>query len=271
LELAFARNPHRHPNNHRKAREYIRTALENSGREVETIDFEAVLPDKSEVRGQNILSQTAGTPKFLVVAHYDTVDLSPGADDNTSAVALALVLAAHCPHIAVLFPDLEEQDLLGSRHFVSSQRFVETPTLVLESVGYWSQEPDSQSVPGILPLVFPQQFEWLKQRQFRGDFWVILHLESQRESAQSLAASLESDSVLFGIPAQSLQSEEGRHLSDFGRSDHLAFWEKGRPCLMVTDSANFRNPNYHRPSDTLETLDLPQLERLCENLIHFLQ
>jgi hypothetical protein len=25
---------------------------------------------------------------------------------------------------------------------------------------------------------------------------------------------------------------------------------------MLTDTANFRNPHYHRPTDTLETLDL---------------
>jgi hypothetical protein len=39
------------------------------------------------------------------------------------------------------------------------------------------------------------------------------------------------------------------------RSDHVPFWAQGIGALMVTDTANFRNPNYHRASDTVETID----------------
>ena len=38
-------------------------------------------------------------------------------------------------------------------------------------------------------------------------------------------------------------------------SDHASFWDAGLPALMVTDTAFFRNPNYHLPSDTIDTLD----------------
>jgi hypothetical protein len=33
------------------------------------------------------------------------------------------------------------------------------------------------------------------------------------------------------------------------------YWQAGRKGVMITDTANFRNPNYHRPSDTPDTLD----------------
>lgn len=39
------------------------------------------------------------------------------------------------------------------------------------------------------------------------------------------------------------------------RSDHSPFWLAGLPALMWTDTAEFRNPHYHQPSDTPQTLD----------------
>lgn len=47
---------------------------------------------------------------------------------------------------------------------------------------------------------------------------------------------------------------------NFVRSDHAAFWEAGIPAIQVTDTANLRNPNYHRPSDTPDTLDYDRLK-----------
>src|SRR5262249_28612032 len=43
---------------------------------------------------------------------------------------------------------------------------------------------------------------------------------------------------------------------DLLRSDHAPFWLYGMPAVVVGDTAELRNPNYHRPTDTLETLDL---------------
>ncbi len=49
---------------------------------------------------------------------------------------------------------------------------------------------------------------------------------------------------------------------NFSRSDHVRFWQAGLPAIQVTNTANFRNPNYHRPSDTTETLDYETLARI---------
>jgi hypothetical protein len=35
---------------------------------------------------------------------------------------------------------------------------------------------------------------------------------------------------------------------------------------MATDTAFLRNPHYHRPSDTLATLDMSFLAAVCEGL-----
>ena len=49
-------------------------------------------------------------------------------------------------------------------------------------------------------------------------------------------------------------------LTDFMRSDHISFWEKGIPSIMVTDTANLReNTPYHTPEDTMDKLDIPYM------------
>lgn len=49
---------------------------------------------------------------------------------------------------------------------------------------------------------------------------------------------------------------KGEVIRDVRRSDHVPFWEAGIPAVMVTDTADFRNPHYHKATDTLDTLDL---------------
>ena len=49
-------------------------------------------------------------------------------------------------------------------------------------------------------------------------------------------------------------------------SDHASFWDAGLPALMVTDTAFFRNPNYHLPSDTIDTLDFTFMAELVKSL-----
>ncbi|MEM8779243.1 MAG: hypothetical protein AAGF26_10295 [Cyanobacteria bacterium P01_G01_bin.49] len=40
---------------------------------------------------------------------------------------------------------------------------------------------------------------------------------------------------------------------------------------MVTDTANLRNPNYHQPSNTLDTIDLDFLTGVCEKLLQAIE
>lgn len=260
--LSEPRNPTLHIPAHRRARDYLCSVLSERGRSYQLQTFES----GSGVEGVNIFSGSAQAP-ILLVAHYDTVDHSPGADDNGSAVAVALEVAARCPHVAVLLPDLEEQDLLGSRHFVKAgDHWRGACALVLESVGYWSSTPDSQDYPVPLQALFPEQFKELQEQEFRGNFWALLHQTAQTEQANQLRRSLGARCLDFCLPDNALKLQAGTLLSDFGRSDHLAFWEAGLPCLMLTDTANFRNPNYHQPSDTIDTLNFEEMARLVEDI-----
>ena len=44
-----------------------------------------------------------------------------------------------------------------------------------------------------------------------------------------------------------------------GLSDHWCYWHFDYSAVMATDTALFRNPHYHRPSDTPNTLDYTRL------------
>ncbi|MCA9776263.1 MAG: M28 family peptidase [Candidatus Eremiobacteraeota bacterium] len=267
--LCHPRNPIRHAQEWEATQNYLVDQLNEMDRDVLFQDFSTDLagPDDEPVIGRNVLGEATEEASLIIVAHYDTVDDSPGADDNLSAVSVALEVARRCPNVHVLFPDLEEFGLQGSRHFVSSGKWSKLPALVLESVGYWTDSPNSQSFPEVFPVAFPRHFEWLKERSFRGDFWALLHLPVDRALADTLGEELADSALSLVVPEALLQQEEGQALRDFGRSDHLAFWERGRSCLMLTDSANFRNPNYHLPSDTADTLNLDEMERLTERLV----
>src|SRR5260221_748127 len=108
---------------------------------------------------------------ILVGAHYDSVPLCPGADDNGSAVAAMLGCAAACslwrPALPVVFVafNCEEDGLIGSRDFVSSYlpgaRFRIRGAHILEMVGYANSSPGSQRVPAGLPVKISDKGDFL--------------------------------------------------------------------------------------------------------------
>lgn len=64
------------------------------------------------------------------------------------------------------------------------------------------------------------------------------------------------------LPVETLIVEgKGERVPMVRWSDHAPFWDAGYPAIMITDTAFFRNPHYHQPTDTLDALDLPFLRR----------
>ena len=69
------------------------------------------------------------------------------------------------------------------------------------------------------------------------------------------------------LPVESLFVPlDGRVLPATRLSDHASFWDRGWPAVMVTDTAFFRNPNYHTPLDRPETLDFAFMAELVTSL-----
>ena len=48
-----------------------------------------------------------------------------------------------------------------------------------------------------------------------------------------------------------------------GWSDHWSFWQYDYPAIMVTDTAVYRDPNYHQPTDVASNPDYERMARVA--------
>ncbi|MFW5640695.1 MAG: M28 family peptidase [Thermodesulfobacteriota bacterium] len=196
-------------------------------------------------------SLKAKEPVILIGAHYDSVPFSPGADDNASAMAALLACAGGLSLLDVPYPvcfaafNREEERFRGSWDFVRTglpeNEITVAEAHIFEMVGY----SGDQKVPAGLPIRLPK----------KGDFLGVL---GNRRSNHLLRPLLTlAATYLPGFQVLGLQVYLGteRVFPVLKRSDHVPFWGVGLPALMWTDTAEFRNPNYHKRTDTPETLD----------------
>lgn len=248
-----------------RAGRYIRETFEAAGL--------AVTEQAYKYSGQQVANLIATPPGaagtsayYLVGAHYDTVPSTPGADDNASAVAVMLEVARRAarssPPAPVRFAafTLEEPPAFttgqqGSRVFVRERKRAGdriAGAVILEMVGYTC--PHQQ---------YPLVLRWAGYPD-HGEFIGIVGNSRSRRFGRAVLAGFRRNAAL---PVESLFVPfNGWILPATRLSDHASFWDAGLPALMVTDTAFFRNPNYHQPSDTLETLDLGFMARLVESM-----
>jgi Zn-dependent M28 family amino/carboxypeptidase len=225
-----------------RAAGYIAGQLEGAGLDVHFDNVSAfgqTLP--------NVIADLPGTgcsdTIFVVGAHYDSVTSTPGADDNASGVAgmleIARVLRSRPLPMTVRFIGFpfEEIGLVGSRQVaqdLAAEGADVTGMVSLEMIGFTATGEDAfLGVPNdYLASVADPQSEYLAR------VFGAAHFEYVRD--RFAPAAVIDPSVL----------------GDIRRSDHATFWDEGFRALLITDTANFRNPNYHQPSDTLASLDL---------------
>lgn len=219
--------------------------------------------------GVNVIGTRAGTgsdEQVLLSAHYDHIEDCPGADDNASGVvelfeAARLLGALQFEKtLVVACWDEEESGLIGSQAFATAAEKRDAPivlSLVYETAGYASSEPNSQTVPEGFSLLFGPQYAELEANEFRGDFLAVI----ADDEAMPGVAGLVQAGAIVGLPITVMQLPRSAYLnpalSDLLRSDHAAFWLHGFAAMMVTDTANFRNTHYHCGAgpDTADRLD----------------
>ncbi len=241
-------------------------------REFESMGF-VVDTDDLVFRGRhysNIVATGSGINRsrnwVLVGAHYDAVAGSPGADDNASGVAVMLEVARQLgPKEGLKFVafTLEEPQpgagsfLIGSKHFVKemvSSGHTYRAVFVLESVGYISTQQGSQQLP---PFVRGPKV---------GDFIGIIG----NRKARPIVRLFEEMSAKY-VPTLKVQRHivrmNGFLVPPTRFSDHAPFWDAGFPAVMLTDTAMFRNPNYHTPLDTSDTLSVEFMASVGEALL----
>jgi Zn-dependent M28 family amino/carboxypeptidase len=202
---------------------------------------------------------------LVVGAHYDTVQGSPGANDNASGVAALLEISRrlagtrHRRTLRLVAFVNEEPPFffwgdMGSRQYAKAARARGDDIRLmvsLETMGCFRDEPGSQRYPPFFRWFFPP----------RGDFIAFVsNFRSGRVLRRFAAAFRRASS----FPSEYVSTFSW--LPGVAWSDHLNFWREGYPALMVTDTAFYRYPYYHRPDDTPEKLDYPRLAQVTEGL-----
>lgn len=208
---------------------------------------------------RNLIASHPGTfrdGQVLVVAHYDTVRNSPGADDNASGVAglieVAGALARHRFKHDLIFVAfaLEEYGNPGSRHYVEQAKACGVTiagVFDLEMIGYTG--PTQIAPIGV-------------QTPVEGNFIGVV---GNRRSEGLVSLFKETAALVVpSLPIQALVVEgNGENRPLVRQSDHTPFWDADYPAVMITDTAFLRNPHYHLSTDTLDTLDLSFLQQVA--------
>lgn len=258
-----------------ECRQYCERELQQSGWGLERRLFTAENPDGRQLSGINLVCHHPGMGEheqtFVLGAHLDSRAETPGADDNASAVAVLLEVARLVgPKIAdadrgpaktrlelVVF-DLEEHGMLGGAFHAAECRQQNRRLhgmVSLEMLGYCSHQPGSQRFPPEIADRFPDT----------GNFIGVVGNQNSTTLIEEFCRGF---AEVPELPHEFLQvAENGMTFPPTRLSDHSPFWDEGFPALMITDTSYMRNPHYHMPTDTPETLNREFLHKVAEGVL----
>jgi Zn-dependent M28 family amino/carboxypeptidase len=256
--IHFDRNPYDGYPKLEEAAQYIKREFLKVGLDVKEDHFQ--WEGKSY---KNIVAEKKGITSpnrvFILGAHYDTVPDSPGADDNASAIAVLLEVARNIQAVPLdntvrlIAFSLEEYDYVGSTHYVERLRKGEEEILgmiSIEMVGFTGSRQDYP--PYLNPKYYPNV----------GDFIAIIGNERSKELLEKACQSFKTH--IPQLPLEFLMVPgNGEGMEEVRLSDHSTFWDRGVSALMITDTAFLRNPNYHLPSDRMETLNFEFMQKVA--------
>ena len=230
----------------KRARVYMTQQLEAAGWSVSEQTF---------ATGINVVAQRPDADpqagNLLVVAHYDSINGSPGADDNASGVAGALEIArllGDYPakrNLQIVLFDQEEAGLVGSKAYVDQPDNIHNieGVINLEMLGYACYTEGCQKKPPGLPVTPPSKL---------GDFAAVIGDTEHQPLLDAFDQTHQADlPILMTLPIPF----KGALTPITLLSDHTSFWYKNIGAVMISDTAFLRNPHYHRKSDTPDTLD----------------
>ncbi len=252
----------RHPHSMRRAADHLAVTFAEAGATVERQPTPVGTPPF-----ENVVARFGeGPPERVVGAHYDSWRDTAGADDNASGVAglleLARLLGAMADPPAVELvgyaneepPHFRTQEMGSVTHARRAEG--DAPVVVLEMIGFFSDEPDSQEYPShSLASRMPDV----------GDFIVAIGRSEDEPLVLSLRDAM---SVHGGLPVYGYAAPVTVPGVDF--SDHRSYWGKGRSAVMVTDTAFLRNRAYHTDRDTPERLDYERMAMVVDGVFSWL-
>jgi Zn-dependent M28 family amino/carboxypeptidase len=206
----------------------------------------------------NIIAEIKGTrePERIIIvgAHYDTVEGTPGADDNTTAVAGLLemyrLLAQHRPRRTIRFvaftleePPFFSSELMGSMQYAKNCQKKKEPVdfmVCLEMLGFGGRRCRQNYPLEDMRRLYPSS----------GNFLAVVSLPSSSEYAYLWR------NAWNGLSGKKIYDMIGpSSIPGISFSDHYSFNRHGFKSIMLTDTAFFRNTNYHTEKDTIDTLN----------------
>lgn len=247
----------------RRAEDYILRRFKAAGCKVESQEYLA-----AGVKVRNLICSKPGLEApgevVLVGAHYDTFN-NPGADDNASGMAVMLDLADHASDKkfgrTIKFaafvneePPFFRHEGMGSAVYAASAAARGEDikaAVILEMVGYFTEARASQRYPPFIGPFFPSRGNYIAQ---------ISNIRSAK-TAFGIADAFRGASTL---PLRTAVLPSFVPGADY--SDHRSFWGKGYPAVMFTDTAFYRNPNYHKRTDLPGTLNYEYMASLTDGL-----
>jgi Peptidase family M28 len=153
------------------------------------------------------------------------------------------------------FPAGEFAAAMGSATHAASLRERGIPVramIALEMIGFFTDAPGSQEYPlQILKLFYPSQGNFIGVVGKLGQGALVRRIRNSMRRASSL-------------PVHSISAPIWPPGVDF--SDHRSYWEAGYEAVMITDTAFYRNPNYHTTDDTPETLDYERMAMVVKGV-----
>ncbi len=248
--------------------EYIFDEFGKTGGRLEVQKF---MRDGKECKNVICSFGPEGGERIVVGAHYDVEGDQPGADDNASGVAGLLELGRLVRELRPELPlrtdlvayTLEEGQFPRhpiARHYGS---YIHARSLAragialramicLEMIGYFSDAPRSQKYP--VPFM-----RWFYPD--KGNFIAVIGKWGQGSLVRKVQRSLAGASK---VPVESLTTTSC--IPGVSFSDHQSYWAFGYPAVMITDTAFYRNRNYHRPGDRPDTLDYDRMAEVVKGL-----
>jgi hypothetical protein len=195
----------------------------------------------------------------VVGAHYDVCGDQEGADDNASGVVGMLELSRLIKKDTLDFqlefvaytleePPFFRTEQMGSYVHAKSMHEENRDVLgmiCLEMIGYFDTTKGSQDYPvGALKLFYGS----------RGDFITVVQNYGNGSFGRKIKRGMKKQKR---IETKSFKGPTSLPGIDF--SDHLNYWKFDYPAVMITNTAFYRNKNYHQPSDQMETLDIGRM------------
>ncbi len=259
LAVTLGERNHHRPYELKQAEKWAEERLQSLGWTVSRQRVDDVADNLVATRG------AAEGPLVIVGAHIDTAYGTPGADDNASGVAALLELARD-PGLAategelrlVVFANEEppyfQTPEMGSRVYAESLVAAGTEVramMVLESIGYYSEEPGTQEWPLGLGMILPR----------KGNFLMFV---GNPQSSRLVQRALRAYRAEASLPAAAATIPAAIPGVDW--SDHAEFWRIDVQALMVTDMPPNRNPHYHEPSDLPPTVSPERIAGAIDGL-----